>query len=156
MSKIFLHEGNFIKYQIWDTAGQEKYESLVPMYYKDAKVALIVYDITNQSSFEKVKFWVQELREKGPPNMILAVVGNKIDLEDKEEVSYEEANSYAKELNAIFAQTSAKENRGIEALFTKISKQLYEDPNFKPASEQRMTTADNNVKLHEDLSLIHI
>eukprot|EP01016_Furgasonia_blochmanni_P037869 TRINITY_DN4507_c0_g1_i3.p1 TRINITY_DN4507_c0_g1~~TRINITY_DN4507_c0_g1_i3.p1 ORF type:complete len:212 (+),score=53.10 TRINITY_DN4507_c0_g1_i3:83-637(+) len=69
LAKSFLYNGRFIKYQIWDTAGQEKYKSLVSMYYKDSKVALIVYDITNKDSFDAMKSWVQELKENGPSNL---------------------------------------------------------------------------------------
>eukprot|EP01017_Pseudomicrothorax_dubius_P024816 TRINITY_DN2637_c0_g2_i1.p1 TRINITY_DN2637_c0_g2~~TRINITY_DN2637_c0_g2_i1.p1 ORF type:complete len:152 (-),score=43.64 TRINITY_DN2637_c0_g2_i1:96-551(-) len=124
MSKIFSHENKLIKYQIWDTAGQEKYHALASLFYKDAKVGIVVYDITSRESFEDLKIWLSELREKGPANMILAIVGNKIDLITEEKVTYQEASEYAKKAGAIFCQTSAKENRGIEALFTKISENL--------------------------------
>ena len=83
MSKQILVDGNPIKYQIWDTAGQEKYHSLAPMYYRGAAAAIIVYDITRQSSFQTLKAWVRELQQLGPENIVIAVCGNKSDLEDK-------------------------------------------------------------------------
>lgn len=65
--------------QIWDTAGQEKYRSIAPIYYREAKIALCVYDITSQRSYDVMKKWVEELQANGPKDIVLAVVGNKID-----------------------------------------------------------------------------
>lgn len=83
MSKLIMVDGSPIKYQIWDTAGQEKYHSLAPMYYRGAAAAIIVYDITRASSFQTLKNWVRELQQLGPENIVIAVCGNKSDLEDK-------------------------------------------------------------------------
>ena len=78
-----------IKYEIWDTAGQERYHSLAPMYYRGAQAAVIVYDITSASSFEKAKQWIQELKRQGNPGIVMALVGNKLDLqEEKRLVNY--------------------------------------------------------------------
>jgi len=74
-----------IKLQIWDTAGQERFKSLTPMYYRDAKAALLVYDITSAASFTKVKEWVNELRVGVPYDILLVVVGNKLDKAEAEE-----------------------------------------------------------------------
>lgn len=79
----------------------------------DAQVALLVYDITSKSSFEVMKNWVKELQSEGPKDIILAVVGNKTDRVDNEEVPYETAKNYAKSVNALFKLTSAKEGKGI-------------------------------------------
>lgn len=83
MSKLIMVDGVPIKYQIWDTAGQEKYHSLAPMYYRGAAAAIIVYDITRASSFQTLKSWVRELQTLGPENIVIAICGNKSDLEDK-------------------------------------------------------------------------
>ncbi|KAF8378885.1 hypothetical protein HHK36_030234 [Tetracentron sinense] len=76
-----------VKFEIWDTAGQERYHSLAPMYYRGAAAAIIVYDITNTDSFVRAKKWVQELQKQGNPNMVMALAGNKADLEDKRMVT---------------------------------------------------------------------
>ncbi|KAK4435126.1 Ras-related protein RAb [Sesamum alatum] len=68
-----------VKFEIWDTAGQERYHNLAPMYYRGAAAAIIVYDITNQASFDRAKKWVQELQAQGNPNMIMALASNKSD-----------------------------------------------------------------------------
>lgn len=83
MSKQIQVDGKPIKYQIWDTAGQEKYHSLAPMYYRGADAAVIVYDITSAQSFQTLKNWVRELQQLGPENIVIAVCGNKSDLEEK-------------------------------------------------------------------------
>ncbi|XP_071815122.1 ras-related protein Rab-22A-like [Apostichopus japonicus] len=112
------------KFQIWDTAGQEKYRGLAPMYYRNAGAAIIVYDITNQQSFELVRVWVRELQRHGPEKICIAIFGNKMDLEELREVQTEEGSNYAKEIGAIFGETSAKTADNIEDLFIDISKNL--------------------------------
>ena len=124
MSKLLLVDGAPIKYQIWDTAGQEKYHSLAPMYYRGAAAAIIVYDITRASSFQTLKNWVRELQQLGPENIVLAVCGNKSDLEEKREVSTAEAKAYAAEIGALFLEASAKLNKNVLDVFTDISKRL--------------------------------
>ncbi|PWN38950.1 ras-domain-containing protein [Ceraceosorus guamensis] len=69
-----------IKFEIWDTAGQERFHSLAPMYYRNAQASAVVYDVTKASSFEKAKSWVKELQRQANPNIVIALVGNKIDL----------------------------------------------------------------------------
>uniref|UniRef100_A0A1X7U9P4 Uncharacterized protein n=1 Tax=Amphimedon queenslandica TaxID=400682 RepID=A0A1X7U9P4_AMPQE len=86
MSKSLTVDNSTIKFQIWDTAGQERYRSLLPMYYRNAAAAIVVYDITNEGSFTVLQDWIAELHRLGPPNIVLAIAGNKCDLEDKREV----------------------------------------------------------------------
>ncbi|XP_022715431.1 ras-related protein RABF2a-like isoform X2 [Durio zibethinus] len=83
-----------VKFEIWDTAGQERYHSLAPMYYRGAAAAIIVYDITNQASFERAKKWVQELQAQGNPNMVMALAGNKADVLDARKVAAEDLATY--------------------------------------------------------------
>ena len=80
MSKDLVVDGKKYRIQIWDTAGQEKYHSLAPMYYRGAAAAVIVYDITQKPSFQTLRNWVEELKKNGPANIIMAVAGNKCDL----------------------------------------------------------------------------
>jgi len=73
-------ESRIVKFEIWDTAGQERFHSLAPMYYRNAAAAVVVYDITKAASLEKAKSWVKELQRQANPNIIIALVGNKVDL----------------------------------------------------------------------------
>eukprot|EP01016_Furgasonia_blochmanni_P048995 TRINITY_DN7385_c0_g1_i2.p1 TRINITY_DN7385_c0_g1~~TRINITY_DN7385_c0_g1_i2.p1 ORF type:complete len:188 (+),score=10.28 TRINITY_DN7385_c0_g1_i2:370-933(+) len=116
--------GQKIRLSIWDTAGQEVYHSLARVYYKDAKVAICVYDISMPSSFDGLKRWVKELKDNGDPDIIIFVVGNKIDLESDESIPYPEVADYAKSVGAIFRQTSAKENKGLKELFQKVASEV--------------------------------
>ncbi|KAK4590614.1 hypothetical protein RGQ29_020964 [Quercus rubra] len=78
-----------VKFDIWDTAGQERYHSLAPMYYRGAAAAVVVYDISSMDTFTRAKKWVQELQRQGNQNLVMALVGNKSDLEAKREVETE-------------------------------------------------------------------
>ena len=180
MSKTLVVDDQAIKFQIWDTAGQEKYHSLAPMYYRGASAAIVVYDITravrivrpyyrarsvhlprsgrhwrvrchvagrwadsacvcvrvracacrasHQTSFKTLQNWVQELQSLGPENIVIAIAGNKCDLEDKREVDRTEAQKYAEDIDAIFVETSAKTGDNVQEMFTDISAQQSPPP----------------------------
>ena len=123
--KHTLPTGKSIEYHIWDTAGQEKYRSIAPIYYREAKIALCVYDITSQRSYEVMKKWVEELQANGPKDIVLAVVGNKIDRCDEEEVDYAMVKEYATSLGAILKLVSAKEGKNIEDLFNTVGEMAF-------------------------------
>ena len=119
-----------IKLNIWDTAGQEKYRSIAKIFYKDAKIIVLVYSITNKESFETLKnYWYQEVKSTAYPDVILAVVGNKHDLYNQSQIPDEEAKSWADSIGAIFQFTSAKSNSGIDLLFENLAKKFF-DPEF--------------------------
>lgn len=138
MAKLVPCDNFQVKYQIWDTAGQEKYHSLAHMYYRDAQVAILVYDITNTESFTNLKKWITELNDKGPKDMIYCVVGNKIDLQNEERVTLAEAHSFAKEVNAQLKLTSAKIDKGISEVFDDIAKEMV--TRELKAEEKKLTT----------------
>ena len=116
---------NIVNFEIWDTAGQERYHSLAPMYYRGAKAAIIVYDITNSHSFSRAKAWVQELRQQViNPDIVVALAGNKSDLSSKRMVEYEDANEYAEENGLLFMETSAKNANNVNEVFLTIAQKL--------------------------------
>lgn len=141
MSKMFVADEQVYKFQIWDTAGQERYRSLAPLYYRDASAAIVVYDITNQGSFFALKDWIKEIKRYGPNECVIAIAGNKCDLEDQREISTDSAREYAESVEAIFAETSALSSRNVQELFIEISRRLPQ-PNYDnrltlpPVSEQ--------------------
>jgi len=118
--------GKRVNLSIWDTAGQERFHALGPIYYRDSNGAILVYDITDEDSFQKVKNWVKELRKMLGEDICLCIAGNKIDLEKNRNVSHEDAEEYARSVNAKHINTSAKLNRGIDELFLTLTKRMLE------------------------------
>jgi Ras-related protein Rab-5C len=110
-----------VKLEIWDTAGQERYRSLAPMYYRGSAAAVIVYDITNKESFSGAKSWVKELERRAGPNIIIALAGNKSDMESKRNIEFEEVSAYAQENNLLHFEISAKTGANIKELFTEVA-----------------------------------
>lgn len=117
-----------VKFEIWDTAGQERYRSLAPMYYRGAAAAIVVYDITDPDSFSGAKSWVKELQRRGDPNVIIALAGNKADLENRRKVTKEEVESYVQENGILHLETSAKDGTNVKSLFVEIAKSLPKNP----------------------------
>lgn len=106
---------------IWDTAGQERFRSMAPMYYRKANAAMLVFDLTQYSTFVAMKRWVEELQKNVEEVMVLAVIGNKLDLMEEREVDAEEARVYARKIGATYHETSVLQSDGIENLFLSIS-----------------------------------
>ena len=126
-----LDEQHKILFQIWDTAGQERFRSLAKIFYQNASVVMVVYDISLRSTFEQLKkYWIKEIKDNAPSDIIIALVANKNDIYEFEEVTVDEGKNLAKEIDAIFKSTSAKSANGIEELFIDIGKKFI-DPSYK-------------------------
>lgn len=124
--KVNLEDGRKAQLNIWDTAGQERFHALGPIYYRGSDGALLVYDITDQDSFQKVKSWVRELRQMRGTDIALIIVGNKTDLEEQRAVMHQEAMQYARTVGAQYVETSAKENEGVAELFELLTQLMLE------------------------------
>ena len=142
---------------LYDTAGQEKFRSLIPMYTRDANIIILVYDITRKESFNHIPDWINGLTNVNFDNVIFALVGNKIDLDDKREVSKEEGIKLAEEKKCIFEEVSAKTAENFSELFYK---QLFDEivNKFKPGvngndneinDEDKIKIDDNTNKKQE-------
>ena len=107
-AKTIEINGKSIKIQIWDTAGQEAFQAITRTYYKGAIGALLVYDITRKDTFIHVTKWLEEVRNNSSKTITVILIGNKKDLEDKRQVTYEEGEAFAKENGLMFLETSAK------------------------------------------------
>jgi len=120
---IHIDNDCIVKMEFWDTAGQERYRSLAPMYYRGAKAAFIVYDITNKDSLKNAKFWIREVTEKGEPGCILVLLGNKLDIPNRQ-IEYEEVSSFIETSNIMFSEVSAKTGENINNIMTDVAKEL--------------------------------
>ena len=125
-SKQFNIEGHSIKAQIWDTAGQERYKAITSAYYKGAKGAFVVYDITRKGSFESVEKWVNDLKAAADKSLTIILVGNKCDLEDQRQVTKEQGEEKANHLELAFMETSAFSGENLEKAFELMIKQVYD------------------------------
>ncbi|OHT11227.1 small GTP-binding protein [Tritrichomonas foetus] len=111
-----------INLEIWDTAGSERYHSVIPSFFKNAGVVAIVYDITSRQSFENLPFWVDFAISNSPVQTPIFIVGNKADLYDRRNVTFEEAKAFSNHNHAAgFIETSAKTGEQIEGLFTLLA-----------------------------------
>lgn len=134
LNKRLNIDGQRVNIAIWDTAGQERFHALGPIYYRDSNGAILVYDITDEDSFFKVKNWVKELKKMLGEDIALCIAGNKIDLEKDRHVDASEAEAYTKTVGAKHFHTSAKLNKGVEEMFFELAKQMLE----------RQEKSDNN------------
>lgn len=125
LSKTMYLEDRTVRLQLWDTAGQERFRSLIPSYIRDSTVAVVVYDITNANSFHQTSKWIDDVRTERGTDVIIMLVGNKTDLsEEKRQVSTEEGERKAKELNVMFIETSAKAGYNVKQLFRRVAAAL--------------------------------
>ena len=131
-----------IIFDIWDTAGQEKYRSLAKIFYKDAKAIVLVYDITSKDSFVQMKeYWYEQIKQQGNKDVIIAVAANKGDLYEKRVISNEEGEEFAKQIGAIFATTSAKDDSGILELFQNLGRKIM-DPTYDASAVTKKKKSD--------------
>ncbi|CAF3967669.1 unnamed protein product, partial [Rotaria magnacalcarata] len=123
-TKRLTLDGRRVDLAIWDTAGQERFQALGPLYYRDANGALLVFDITDEDSFNRVKGWVKQLKRMLGDDVVLCIVANKIDLEKDRHVSMQTAEEYAQSVDAKLYHTSAKLNQGIGELFNDLAARM--------------------------------
>ncbi|RMX81559.1 hypothetical protein D0869_06718 [Hortaea werneckii] len=141
LSKTMYLEDRTVRLQLWDTAGQERFRSLIPSYIRDSSVAVVVYDITSQKSFQQTRKWVDDVRGERGNDVIIVLVGNKTDLNEKREVTAAQGEEEAKKHNLMFIETSAKVGHNVKALFKRIAQAL-------PGMEGEGQQAAAGSKLH--------
>lgn len=124
LSKTMYLEDRTIRLQLWDTAGQERFRSLIPSYIRDSAAAVVVYDITNVNSFQQTTKWIDDVRTERGSDVIIMLVGNKTDLADKRQITTEEGEQRAKDMNVLFIETSAKTGYNVKQLFRRVAAAL--------------------------------
>ncbi|KAH9540197.1 hypothetical protein CY35_15G098700 [Sphagnum magellanicum] len=126
LTKRLTVDGQSVTLSIWDTAGQERFHALGPIYYRDADAALLVYDLLCKDSFDRVQSWVKELRKMAPNNIVLAIAGNKSDMDKMQHVNVGDTERYAESIGATHFVTSAKLNTGINEVFLDVAHRVLE------------------------------
>ena len=124
-SKQFTIENHIVKVQIWDTAGQERYKAITSAYYKGAKGAFIVYDITRKESFDSIDKWFNDISSVADKNIVIILIGNKSDLEDQRQITKEKGEEKARSLSVAFLETSAFSGDNLEKAFEKMINEVY-------------------------------
>merc|ERR1712174_153952 len=122
----------------------ERFRSLIPSYIRDSTVAVVVYDVTNINSFNQTNKWIDDVRTERGTDVIIVLVGNKTDLADKRQVSIDEGERKAKELNVMFIETSAKTGYNVKQLFRRVAAAL---PGMEPKNEEQQAPPVVNVDL---------
>ncbi|XP_078049329.1 RAS oncogene family member Rab21 [Augochlora pura] len=152
LNKKLTINGKKVNLAIWDTAGQEKFHALGPIYYRMSNGAILVYDITDEDTFQKVKNWVKELKKMLGSEISLAIAGNKMDLEKDRSVAIEEAEEYAKQVGAMHFHTSAKLNQNIKEMFLELTRRMIQhaDEVEQKSTLTRTSSTRRNVVVVED------
>ncbi|CAD7078308.1 unnamed protein product [Hermetia illucens] len=143
VTKKLTFNGQRVHLNIWDTAGQERFHALGPIYYRGSDGAILVYDITDEDSFQKVKNWVKELKKMLGSDIVIAIVGNKTDLEKDRHVPADEAESYSQSVGAKHFETSAKMNEGIEELFLELSTMMITNHDVKESRSNSLNRSNS-------------
>ncbi|KAF5217600.1 hypothetical protein ECC02_009524 [Trypanosoma cruzi] len=123
-SKTIPVDNRTVRLHVWDTAGQERFRSLIPSYIRNSSGTIVVYDITSRASFLGTFKWIDEVRAERGDSVVIFLVGNKLDAQEKRVVSTEEAQKKAEEYNLVFVEVSAKQGKNVKTLFRKMAEAL--------------------------------
>ena len=124
LKTLTLKNGKKVKLQIWDTAGQDRFRTITKNYYKGANGIILIYDVTSTETYENVENWISQIKEEASPNVVIYLVGNKVDMEDKRKVTTEEGQKIADENNLPFIETSAKSDININETFDNLVEKM--------------------------------
>ena len=144
LKKIFLENNKKVKVQIWDTAGQDRFLAITKNYYRGANGILLVFDITNISSFSHIQNWIEQIKEEASEKIIIYLVGNKIDCSNSRVVSTEEGKKLADEFGLKYYETSAKNNENVEIAFLDLIKEI--DSKYGNVDNENYGTTINSNK----------
>lgn len=153
LTKKINVDGASTNLNIWDTAGQERYHALNAVYYREASGALIVYDVTDEDSFDKVKTWSLELRKYLEEDTPIIIAGNKSDVPQRT-VSLQKAEQYAEENGFTHSSTSAKTGNNVEETFMQLARQIRERAEYK--ASQKPTKASKGKKKKSSRGVLRV
>ena len=149
--EIFYEQYNkILKYEIWDTAGQEKYRSLTKMFYKDASIVILVFDITRKDTFEEIRdFWLKQVKENSNEDIVISLVGNKEDNYEYEDIDNNNIELFVNQINCLYKKVSAKSGFGIENLFYDIGLKYLEPEKYNTFLSKSVEYKKGNISLSD-------
>ena len=132
LKTMILDDHKIVKVQLWDTAGQDKFRAITRNYYKGARGIILMYDVTNEKSYENIKKWINEIKEEISEKVTIVLIANKIDNLGERKISKEQGEKLANEYSVPFFETSAKTGQGVnESVFFLVQKIIEADPEIK-------------------------
>ena len=150
---IQSNNGELVKLQIWDTAGQDKFRCITRNYFRGSNGIMLIYDITNPTSFKNIKNWVNQIREVLHDEVCITLIGNKCDLEEKRKIKSEEAMEIARIFNMDYFETSAKVNFGIKESFVNLSEKMilkYNEKLLKEKEDEEFKRRNVSVRISKN------
>ena len=121
-----IDNDNIAELNIWDTAGEEKFRTITKQFYKDAHGALLIYDITQKETFAKIDSWLDEIIDTAPSDIVIFLIGNKIDMDQKREVEYNDGKNFAEENSILFYEVSAKNGNNVGSTFDILANKIFQ------------------------------
>jgi Ras-related protein Rab-1A len=146
VKSLYLDEKTGADLQIWDTCGEERFRTITRQYYRDSSGIILVFDLTNRNSFQRLDSWIQDISEFGPQNVNIILIGNKIDLDDDRTILTDEATNYAKNNNLTYIEVSAKSAYNVSNLFEILTKTMV----------QKESESENNRKKKGKIDKSHV
>ncbi|GFQ72738.1 ras-related protein Rab-3 [Trichonephila clavata] len=150
--KTVFRQDKRVKLQIWDTAGQERYRTITTAYYRGAMGFILMYDVTNEESFNSVRDWVTQIKTYSWDNAQVVLVGNKCDMEDERVVSTERGKQLSDTLGLEFFETSAKENLNVKIVFERLVDIICDKMSESLDSDSNLVSASKGTRLNEHTS----
>ena len=144
--KIIEIEDKKVRLQVWDTAGQERFRNVTKSYFQSSHGLLVVYDITDKESFDKIKFWIENIKNNAPENAKLILVGNKCDLANERKVTIEDGENKARNYNIKFFESSAKDGTNVNELFFYLANEIYQNDKTKEKDNKKTMQLDSKKK----------